>query len=78
EQEWFRQGATVAVKTGLVAFLANDSGIVVLAPLVLYPLLILADWWTARERRDLFASLKQAGRRCVGIEKNGSDPSRSG
>lgn len=78
ELEWYRQGASIAAKTGLVAFLANDSGIVVLAPLVLYPLIVLADRWLGRERRSLFALLKQAGRRCVGIEKNGSNPGRTG
>lgn len=78
EAEWYRPGVIIAVKTGLVAFLANDSGIVVLAPLVLYPLIILADQWMARERRGLFALLKQAGRRCVGIAENGSDPGRTG
>ena len=78
EAEWYRPGVIIAVKTGLVAFLANDSGIVVLAPLVLYPLIILADQWMARERRGLFALLIQAGRRCVGIAENGSDPGRTG
>lgn len=78
KQEWYWQGARITLKTGFVAFLVNDSGIVVLAPLVLYPLIILADQWMARERKGLFALLIQAGRRCVGIEKNGSDPSRTG
>ncbi|NLC53077.1 MAG: hypothetical protein GX770_03835, partial [Firmicutes bacterium] len=78
EQEWYWPGVVITVKTGIVAFLANDSGIVVLALLVLYPLIILAEWRLARERKGLFALVKQAGRRWVGIEKNGSNPSRTG
>lgn len=70
EKEWYWLGTTIAVKTGLVAFLANDSGIVVLAPLVFYPLILLTERWLTGERKGLFALLLQAGRRCVGIGKN--------
>ncbi|HHT48376.1 MAG TPA: hypothetical protein GXZ98_03670 [Firmicutes bacterium] len=70
EKEWYWLGGRIAVRTGLVAFFVNDSGIVVLAPLLLYPLILLAEQWLAREGVDLFARFKQGEKRGVGIGKN--------
>ncbi len=67
---WHWLGTIITVRTGFVAFFANDSGIVALAPLVLYPLILLAEMWLAKERIDLFARLKQEAKRGVGIGKN--------
>jgi hypothetical protein len=60
----------ITVYTGLIALLVNDSGIVVLAPMVIYPLIILAELWMAQERKGLYARLAQVGRRCMAIAKN--------
>lgn len=68
--EWYWLGAMITVRTGVMAFLANDSGIVVLAPLVLYPLILLAAEGLAKERIDLCARLRQGEKRGVGIGKN--------
>ena len=70
EKEWYWLGGRIAVRTGLVAFFVNDSGIVVLAPLLLYPLILLAEQWLAREGVDLFARFKKGEKGGVGIGKN--------
>jgi hypothetical protein len=68
--EWYWEGMVITVYTGLIALLVNDSGIVVLAPMVIYPLIILAELWMAQERKGLYARLAQVGRRCMAIAKN--------
>ncbi|HEY8392922.1 MAG TPA: hypothetical protein VIL83_09360 [Capillibacterium sp.] len=67
---WPWWGALITVRTGVMAFFANDSGIVVLAPLVLYPLILLAAEGPAGEKIDFFARVKQGEKRGVG---NGKD-----
>jgi hypothetical protein len=68
--EWYWEGMMLTVYTGLMALLANDSGIVVLAPMEIYPLIILAELWMAQERKDLYARLAQVGRRWMAIAEN--------
>lgn len=67
---WYWTGMMITVNTGLLALLVNDSGIVVLAPMVIYPLILLAELWMAQERKGLYARLAQAGRRCMANAKN--------
>ncbi|NLW55075.1 MAG: hypothetical protein GX050_00395 [Firmicutes bacterium] len=49
KNEWYWPGISLAMDTGVLALLVNDSGITVLGTILLYPVLLLCYLLLARE-----------------------------
>ena len=58
KDEWYWPGIAITVDSGLVALLINDSGIIVVGTLLLYPLILLLYILGTQEMKNLFSDLR--------------------